>query len=96
MTRARQRYQFEPATMTHAEVAEYAFRRGESWFRQALLATDSEVKDFPQPDKALGLFSKRQVDQWLARRFGEEQDAAPDWDGIIAARTRQIGGARVR
>jgi hypothetical protein len=68
MTARRHRHRFEPATMTWAEAAEYAFRRSESWLRGHIPA----IPDFPRPDAVYNTFSKAQVDAWLARRYGLE------------------------
>lgn len=86
MSKQRSRFVFEPATMTWAEVAEYAFRKSESWLRGNIPA----IPDFPKPDKVYSTFAKAQVDDWLAKRFGMIRPAR-DFEAELLERARGTG-----
>lgn len=72
--------------MTWAETSAYAFRKSESWLRDHLESL--VAMGFPRPDPSFKLFFKRQVDVWLATRFGERPDSTKDWEAELIARTR--------
>jgi hypothetical protein len=84
MSKARPRFVFEPATMTWAEAAEYAFRKSESWLRGHI----HDIPGFPRPDPVYSTFSKAQVDAWIARRFGLALDDARDRKAALMERAR--------
>jgi len=85
MTKPRKHLVVEPATMTWAEVSEYAFRKGESWLRAHL----TDFTDFPRPDPSLGLFRKLDVDFWLGRRFGEVTSDVVQLESELIRRARR-------
>ena len=71
--------------MTWAEVADYAFRRGETWLRDHL----RDFADFPRPDPSLGLFRRLDIDRWLDRRFGEATADAVHLEFELIRRARR-------
>lgn len=74
----------EPATLTYDETAAYAFRQTGHWLRRQL----QELPGFPKPDPVLRLFSKAQVDAWIAQRFGDEPSRLHDFEAELIRRAR--------
>jgi hypothetical protein len=71
---------FPPLTMTFNEVAAQVFRRSDTWLRRWLRSHP----DFPQPDE-LGLFSTKQVERWLDKRFSDpDQGSDAAFEGVVA------------
>lgn len=88
MTAPRKRFEFTPLTMTWAEVAEYVFRRNESWLRDFIVKTP----DFPRPDPVTKLFSRKQVERWVDYRYGEIGPTSSDHDeAALIERARAMG-----
>jgi hypothetical protein len=80
---SRDRLGFPPLTMTFTEVAELVFRRSDTWLRRWLRSHP----DFPRPDE-LGLFSTKQVERWLDRRFNDPDRGSDAVFDVVVERKR--------
>lgn len=82
-------YDWQPMTMTWAEVAAVVFRRPESWLRDHMPA------DFPPADPSYDVFATEAVQAWVRRRFdlasadGGQKDAEDRLLGKLGHGERQ-------
>lgn len=78
-------HDWQPLTMTWAEVADAVFRRNEMWLRENL------PTDFPQADPVYGLFHSEAIEAWARRRWGLVTDATSLEDARDILRERIHG-----
>lgn len=90
MTARRPRFRFEPMTMTWAEAADVAFRRGETWLRDHL----AEFPTFPKPDHDTNLFLAEQVRDWLRARYGMVPSSNENLKDLVWERAKNGKGPR--
>ena len=80
----RPHHDWQPRTMTWAEVAQFVFRRSESWLRDHLPET------FPRPHSTYDLFATDAVEAWLRQEFNlvSRSGGGKDAEAELLARVR--------